>query len=74
MNLADSLEQDDKQSVLASVIREFYALSSGSTVSLINHSENLTYRIDEPLGQKTAFRVHRVGFHSVRTSLLKSPG
>ena len=64
MNLADSLEQDDKQSVLASVIRELYALSSGSTVSLINHSENLTYRIDATLGPKTALRVHRVGYQS----------
>ena len=64
MNQIDRLQQDDKQSVSASVIRELYALSSGATVSLINHSENLTYRIDEPSGQKTALRVHRVGYQS----------
>ena len=58
------LEQDDQQSALANVIRELYALSSSSTVALINHSENLTYRIDEPSGLKTALRVHRVGYQS----------
>ena len=64
MNQVDSLETGGEQSVLADVIRELYGLPSGSTVSLINHSENLTYRIDEPSGQKTALRVHRIGYQS----------
>ena len=60
----DGLQQGDEELVLASVIRQLYALTSGSTISLINHSENLTYRIDDPSGQKTALRVHRVGYQS----------
>ena len=64
MNQIDSVEQEDEQSAFASIIRERYGLSGSSTLSLINHSENLTYRIDEPSGQKTALRVHRVGYQS----------
>jgi Ser/Thr protein kinase RdoA (MazF antagonist) len=42
-----------------------YGLDAGSTVRLINVSENWTYRIDEPDGGRTfALRVHRPGYHT----------
>ena len=42
-----------------------YGLSPRSTATLINLSENATYRIDDPdSGNKTILRVHRVGYHS----------
>jgi Ser/Thr protein kinase RdoA (MazF antagonist) len=42
-----------------------YGLDSGSTVRLINVSENWTYRIDEPdSGRTFALRVHRPGYHT----------
>ena len=42
-----------------------YGLDEGSTVRLLNVSENWTYRIDEPDGGRTfALRVHRPGYHT----------
>jgi Ser/Thr protein kinase RdoA (MazF antagonist) len=42
-----------------------YGLSPRSTATMINLSENTTYRIDDPEnGGKTVLRVHRVGYHS----------
>jgi Ser/Thr protein kinase RdoA (MazF antagonist) len=42
-----------------------YRLSPRSTATMINLSENATYRIDDPeSGGKTVLRVHRVGYHS----------
>src|SRR5262249_59647935 len=42
-----------------------YDLSPRSTATLINLSENATYRIDDPdSGGKTILRIHRVGYHS----------
>jgi Ser/Thr protein kinase RdoA (MazF antagonist) len=42
-----------------------YGLDTGSTVRLINVSENWTYRIDEPVtGRTFALRVHRPGYHT----------
>jgi Ser/Thr protein kinase RdoA (MazF antagonist) len=64
MGAIDSLEHDDHQVALAHAIRQLYALPDDATVELINHSENLTYRIDEPAGQKTVLRLHRVGYQS----------
>ena len=50
---------------LAERALEGYGLESGSTVRLINVSENWTYRIDEPDGGRTfALRVHRPGYHT----------
>jgi len=40
--------------------------SPQATASLINLSENATYRVDEPAtGGKTILRIHRVGYHSM---------
>ena len=42
-----------------------YPLPPDATASLINVSENATYRIDDPTtGKKWALRVHRAGYHS----------
>jgi Ser/Thr protein kinase RdoA (MazF antagonist) len=50
---------------LAQRALERYGLDSGSTVRLLNVSENWTYRIDEPDGGRTfALRVHRPGYHT----------
>jgi Ser/Thr protein kinase RdoA (MazF antagonist) len=46
-----------------------YPLPDGSTATLINVSENATYRVDDPAtGRKWALRVHRDGYHS-RTAI-----
>jgi Ser/Thr protein kinase RdoA (MazF antagonist) len=42
-----------------------YTLSPRSTATMINLSENATYRIDDPdSGGGTILRIHRVGYHS----------
>src|SRR5262245_13312042 len=42
-----------------------YELSPRSTATMINLSENATYRIDDPnSGGTTVLRIHRVGYHS----------
>jgi Ser/Thr protein kinase RdoA (MazF antagonist) len=42
-----------------------YALDPGSTVDLINVSENWTFRVREPAGgRQFALRVHRPGYHT----------
>ena len=42
-----------------------YGLTPRSTATLINLSENATYRIDDPdSGGKVILRIHRVGYHS----------
>jgi Ser/Thr protein kinase RdoA (MazF antagonist) len=44
-----------------------YALSPRSSATMINLSENATYRIDDPdSGSATILRIHRVGYHSER--------
>ena len=42
-----------------------YSLPDGATPTLINISENATYRIDDPAtGHRWALRIHREGYHS----------
>lgn len=41
-----------------------YALPPGLEVTLINLSENATYRVDAPDGRRWALRVHRDGYHA----------
>jgi Ser/Thr protein kinase RdoA (MazF antagonist) len=42
-----------------------FSLPTAATATLINVSENATYRIDDPQsGKKWALRVHREGYHS----------
>lgn len=42
----------------------FYDLPRGSTATMINLSENATYRVDAPGGGKWALRIHREAYHS----------
>ena len=41
-----------------------YALPEGVAVSMINLSENATYRVQAADGRKWALRIHREGYHS----------
>lgn len=63
----DTLAHDDRLAVLLDVARhavERYELPSGSTPSLLNLSENATYRIHAPNGGRWALRIHRDGYQS----------
>jgi Ser/Thr protein kinase RdoA (MazF antagonist) len=41
-----------------------YGVSPGTTVRLLNVSENATYLVDDPDGAPSVLRVHRLGYHS----------
>ncbi|MFO1039302.1 MAG: phosphotransferase enzyme family protein [Geminicoccaceae bacterium] len=42
-----------------------WGIAPEATATMINHSENVTYRIDDPsTGKPTILRVHRPGYHS----------
>ncbi len=41
-----------------------WSLPDGTTVTLINVSENVTWRLDGPAGEKWILRIHREGYHS----------
>ncbi len=49
---------------LASAATGQYKLPGGLTVRLINLSENATYEVRAPDGQRWALRIHRDGYHS----------
>ncbi len=53
---------------LAEIATRNYALPGGLTVTLINLSENATYAVQSPDGQRWALRIHRDGYHS-RTAI-----
>jgi Ser/Thr protein kinase RdoA (MazF antagonist) len=51
--------------VLAEAALPLYGHSPRATATLINHSENATYRIDDPdLDAPRILRIHRRGYHS----------
>ncbi len=49
---------------LAEAATALYALPHGLKVKLLNLSENATYKVEAPNGQRWALRVHRDGYHS----------
>ena len=49
---------------LARAATKSYALPDHLTVEMINLSENATYKVEAPNGQRWALRVHRDGYHS----------
>ncbi len=51
---------------LAAATLARYDLPAASSVRLINLSENATYRVDAPGGERWALRVHREGYHSMK--------
>jgi Ser/Thr protein kinase RdoA (MazF antagonist) len=59
---------------LAQTALERYGLSRETILTAINHSENVTFRVEDPIsGSLTILRVHRVGYHSfegIRSELL----
>ena len=66
MNAFDDLPHEEKLKRLERVaVRALanYQLPAGAQVTMINLSENATYRVDAG-GQKWALRVHREGYHS----------
>jgi Ser/Thr protein kinase RdoA (MazF antagonist) len=55
----------DRVHRLAQGALERYGLSKEATVTTINYSENITFRVEDPVsGVRTILRVHRVGYHS----------
>ncbi len=63
----DRLSQTDQLAVLLQLAvraTENYALPAGLTVQLVNLSENATYAVKAPDGQRWALRIHRGGYHS----------
>lgn len=68
----DTLTHEDQLKVLLELARSCtsnYDLPSGLEVSLLNLSENATYKLEHlPSGRRWALRVHRDGYHS-RTAI-----
>ena len=63
----DHLPHDEQLKALlelAQTATKNYALPDHLTVEMINLSENATYKIEAPNGQRWALRIHRDGYHS----------
>jgi Ser/Thr protein kinase RdoA (MazF antagonist) len=59
----DEATQDQLDRLAAAALRH-YDLSPAATATLINVSENWTYRVDDPgTGRRAALRLHRPGYH-----------
>ena len=67
MDNFDALPHEEQLDILKAVAQSSlarYDLPSGSSVEMINLSENATYRVDTPDGGRRALRVHRDGYHT----------
>jgi Ser/Thr protein kinase RdoA (MazF antagonist) len=61
----DEATQDQLDRLAHAALRH-YDLSPGATATLINVSENWTFRVDDPAsGRRAALRMHRPGYHDV---------
>ncbi|MCB5944067.1 phosphotransferase enzyme family protein [Acidocella sp. KAb 2-4] len=63
----DTLSHDGQMAILmelAQSVTRSYDLPAGVDVKLLNLSENATYRVQAPDGQRWALRVHRGGYHT----------
>ena len=63
----DRLQHEDQLAALAELAgmaTALYALPERVEVSLLNLSENATYRLQAPDGQRWALRIHRSGYHT----------
>jgi Ser/Thr protein kinase RdoA (MazF antagonist) len=57
----------EKPDRLAQACLSHYELSPRSTATLINYTENSTYRVDDPAsGNRFIFRIYRVGYHDLQ--------
>lgn len=68
-NISNNEEIEGLTQILAEKARSVFGLSDDDSVTLINHSENMTYRIDRVNGEKVILRVHREGYQSYETIL-----
>ena len=62
----DRLTHEQQLGVLAELARDatrHWDLPEGSSVGLVNLSENATYKVEAPDGRRWALRVHREGYH-----------
>ena len=67
--MADAATGTDRLDLLAARAIRRFDLPDAATPTLINISENATYRLDDPAtGKRWALRIHRDGYHS-RTSI-----
>lgn len=58
----------EKLNRLARASLSRYELSSRATATLINYTENSTYRVDDPAsGNRFIFRIYRLGYHDRQT-------
>jgi Ser/Thr protein kinase RdoA (MazF antagonist) len=63
----DKLSHEEQLAILldlATAATANYDLPPGLAVSMINLSENATYKVEAPDGRRWALRVHRDGYHS----------
>jgi Ser/Thr protein kinase RdoA (MazF antagonist) len=63
----DFLSHDEQLPLLLELANKAtsnYDLPQGVAVSLINLSENATYKVEAPNGRRWALRIHRDGYHS----------
>jgi Ser/Thr protein kinase RdoA (MazF antagonist) len=61
----DEATQEQLDRLAAAALRH-YDVSPDATATLINVSENWTYRVDDPAtGRRAALRMHRPGYHDV---------
>lgn len=63
----DTLSHDDQLPILLELARDalsLYDVPAESSVTLVNLSENATYRVEAPDGRRWALRVHRHGYQS----------
>ena len=63
----DSLKHDEQLPLLlelAASALHHYDLPPGTSVRMLNLSENATYKVEAPDGGRWALRVHRDGYHS----------
>jgi len=63
----DAEELERSIQILVENSRPFFGLSDDDTITLINHSENMTYRIGRANGEKLILRMHRHGYQSYET-------
>ncbi|MEO9175806.1 MAG: phosphotransferase [Gaiellales bacterium] len=60
----DEATQDQLDRLAVAALRH-YDVSSAATATLINVSENWTFRVDDPAtGRRAALRMHRPGYHT----------
>lgn len=68
MNAEDALTPEAELAALDATVHQalpLWGLPAASTLTLLNHSENTTYRVDPPDGAApVALRVHRDGYHT----------